>query len=296
MTILSYILAKSEGRSFSKMNYTNDILFQALRSLLQPLMPLLIRRNVTLQNFIDLAKELYVRSAEEGLKHDLTKATDSHISLITGVHRKDVKKYRRKPPLADASPGHLSHGAELLAIWIGNKKFLDAHGKPLPLPYMDKKNPGFSFSAIAESISKDIRARALLNEFVRVGIAAYDKAKNLVTLKADAFVNRNGADEKIYFLGRHGGDHIAAAVNNILSDKPRFFDRAVYYDGMTLESILDLRKTSAENAMKMILAINQRAFELSEKDKDRPDASWRFSLGGYFFTDAPLSAKGEAEE
>jgi len=80
---------------------------------------------------------------------------------------------------------------------MGTKKYLDAEGKPVPLSYLGKN----SFTSLAEGISNDIRARAMLDEFIRMDIVSHDKINNTVTLKAESFVPHDGWEDKLYYLG-----------------------------------------------------------------------------------------------
>ncbi|MBV5344757.1 MAG: hypothetical protein JZU63_04105, partial [Rhodoferax sp.] len=72
-----------------------------------------------------------------------------------------------------------------------------------------------SFDRLVASESTDIRARAVLDEWLRLGIVELDADDN-VRLISDAFVPKKGFEEKAYFLGRNLHDHIAASVHNLL--------------------------------------------------------------------------------
>ncbi|MCE9507793.1 MAG: DUF6502 family protein [Alphaproteobacteria bacterium] len=266
------------------MTTPNKTLLQSLRRILRPLVRLFIRNGVTLQMTSDLFKELYVNAAEESLQKETGKATDSHISLMTGVHRKDVKKYRNLRLDMGEAPPHVSVGAELLGKWLGLPEFLDPQGNPVPLPYQNKEDPERSFCALAESVSKDIRPRAMLDEFIRQGIAVHDPLNNTVALQQDAFVPRDGIEEKLYYFGRNSGDHMEASVHNLLGQQHPFFDRSVYYDELTEESAQELQKLANDSGMKTLRTINRKALELSERDKNKPGALWRINFGAFFFS------------
>lgn len=269
------------------MGLANDNLFQALRRLLRPIVRLLIQKNVTLQVLADILKETYVSVAEETLQAEISKkVTDSHISLMTGVHRKDVKKYRNLDAPDDRGSTPLTIGAEVIARWAAQERYVDKEGEPLPLPYTNKECPEFSFTALADSVSKvNIRANVLLEEFLRLGMVEHNPVTDFVTLKKDAYIPDQGQADQLYYFGANGADHLAASVNNILSGKTLYFDRSVYHDGLTRESVEILRSAVTTQAMKTLKLINKKAFELSEKDKGNKDARFRINLGSYFFTD-----------
>ncbi len=259
-------------------------LLDAIRRILRPVVRALIGKSIPLPVVIDLLKRIYVETAQECLHAENRKTTDSHISVMTGVHRKDVKELRTQAALNEPAPPRLSAGAELLARWLADPAYLDAEGKPLPIPYIDKDPYVKSFSTLASGISKDVRPRALLDDLVRLGAAQEDAVSGIVTLRADAFLPRENWDQKLHYFGQNVGDHLEAAVINIFSDKPPFMDRSVYHDGLSPESALELQRLSLDVAMKMLRQINRKAFELSTRDKGRADATARINLGVFYYS------------
>lgn len=270
---------------------SDSLMLQAVRRLMRPLARLFIGKGLPLQVFIEIMKDVYVDIAQENLKAANIRPTDSQISLMTGVHRRDVRKFRSLPPNARIEVPHLSVGAELVAIWMGNPEFLNPQGLPRPLPYANRENPKLSFTALAESVSKDVRPRAILDEMLRQDIARYDEITDNVWLNVEAFVPQEGWAEKLYYFGHNGEDHLEAAVANILSTKPPYLDRSVYYDCLTRESAETLQNLAREAAMKALRQLNRKALEMSDIDKGEPDAKYRINFGAYFYTDADLSRK-----
>lgn len=268
--------------SFSEVD---NLLLQALRRLMRPMVRLFIRKNIPLQVFTDLMKEMYVNIAEESLETAGIRATDSQISLMTGVHRRDVRMYRDQSPDTGREIENVSISAEIVATWLGNPLFMGAEGQPAPLPYTNEANPEFSFTALAEAVSKDVRPRAILDEMLRQNTVRHDEITDNVWLNQEAFIPQEGWAEKLYYLGRNGEDHLEAAVTNVLSPKPPFLDRSVYYSNLTEQSVETLQKLSREQGMKLLRNVNRRAHELFEADQGKPDAKFRMTFGAYFFSD-----------
>lgn len=265
---------------------SDALLLQAMRRVLRPLVRLSIRRNVPLQAFTQLLKEIYVAVAAETLCATQARVSDSQISLMTGVHRKDVRELRHLPVAAERDMPHVSVGAEIIARWLGNGQFRNTEGRPYPLPYANDSNPAFSFCALAGAVSSDVHPRAILEEMLRQNIVRYNEVTDQVWMNTEAFVPQVGWAEKLFYFGRHCEDHLEAAVANILSGKPPYLDRAVYYDGLTADSAAELKALAEESAMKALRAVNRRAHQLSEQDKDDPGARARINFGTYFFSDS----------
>ncbi|MEM6421722.1 MAG: DUF6502 family protein, partial [Pseudomonadota bacterium] len=75
-------------------NSAGDAMMRVLSGMLRPLVRILIARGVTLPALIRLLKSVYVGVAEEDFRIDGKPVTDSRVSVITGVHRRDVRAIR----------------------------------------------------------------------------------------------------------------------------------------------------------------------------------------------------------
>src|SRR5258706_10102062 len=71
----------------------------ALRHLLRPLVRLLVARGVTYPMLAELLKETYIDVADRDFRLDAKPATDSRLSLLSGGHRKDVRRLRGHVPV-----------------------------------------------------------------------------------------------------------------------------------------------------------------------------------------------------
>ena len=272
----------------------NPKLQSALRRIFKPIVRLMIGKGVHLALVVDLLKEIYVEVAEQQIAGSPKKLTDSHISVMTGVHRKDVKRLRaQQHDGQESAPPVMSAGAELVATWMGKNDYLNSDGKPLQLPYFSKDKKVMTFSALAENISKDIAPRTLLDDLERLGALSYDRLTGLVSLDSEAFLPKENTDNKIHYFGQNCGDHAEAAVENIFSDKPPFMDRSVYHNELTPESVNELQTLAAEAGMKALRQVNRRAFELSERDKGKKDARERLNFGVFFFRSHETPGDGE---
>ena len=255
----------------------------ALRRLLRPLVRVLIAQGVTFPALGKLLKEVYVDVAERDFPVAGRPQSDSRISLLTGVHRKDIKALReRDAGLAPASP-LVSRNAKMLVVWTGDPAYLDERGRPRALPRHAAEGP--SFERLAESISKDIRARAVLDEWLRLGLVRLED-DDLVVLNSEAFVPREDFEDLAFYFGRNLHDHIAAAGRNLLGEKPPRLERAVYYDKLTPATVEALAALSREIGQDALLRFNRKAYELAEADEGKPDAEGRMSFGLYFHGEA----------
>lgn len=259
-------------------------LVAALRKVLRPLVRLLLSHGIHFQVFCELVKSAYIQVADEEFKLESKPQTDSRISLLTGVHRRDVKRLRNEPLTESSLSQQASMSAQLLAIWSGQPEYLDENGAPLPLPRLASKGRDRSFEALVQSISKDFRARVVLDEWLRQGVAFLDEQDN-VHLATDAFASPQGFEEKAFYFGQNIHDHLAATVHNLAGSPPPFLERCVFYDKLSPESVKEFTRFAEAAGMRTLHAANRRAIELQKKDDGRPDALYRVNFGVYNFSE-----------
>ena len=257
-------------------------LVRALRWLLGPLVRLLLEYQFTYPAFANLLKAVYVEEAKRGFAIPGRPQTASRLTLLTGIHRKDVKRLQDEPPHALATPTSVSLGAQLVLRWTTDPQYLSIQGEPIPLPRLTSDKSAPSFETLVESVSKDIRPRAILDEWRRLGIAVVD-SDDRVQLVTNAFVPENGFDEKAYFFGRNLHDHLAATAHNLMANDDPMLERSVYYGNLRVESVEKLRALSTELGMDALQQINREARALQRADESESNAANRMTFGVYFY-------------
>jgi hypothetical protein len=263
-----------------------EALIRPLARLLRPLVRLLMRSGVTFPVLSDLLRGLYVEVAQQDLLPDKRTQTDSRISLLTGVHRKEIRRLRLEPPAADETPGVVTLSSQIIGRWLGIVPWVDGHGAPLPLPRLAATESGPSFEALVESVTKDVRARAVLDEWLSQGIVALD-AEDRVVLNVDAFVPRPGRAEQLFYFARNLHDHIAAAAANISArGTAPYLDRSVHYDQLPVDVAGTLEALGREAAQKMLVEINRAALRLTEAAPPAEGPTRRVNLGVYLYTES----------
>ena len=254
----------------------------AVKRLLRPLVRLLISKGMGLPALTELLKQVYVDVAMTEFPNAGKKQTDSGISILTGVHRKDVKRLRAQKDKGPSTPRSVSIGGQLVARWVGSAETTDKKGRPLPLPRQAESPGAPSFDALVAGISTDVRPRAVLDEWLRLGMAHIDK-EDRVVLNHLAFVPQKGLEEKAFYLGRNVHDHIAAATHNLLGEGNPQLERSVHYSALTPESAAELADAAQKAGMDALLDVNRLALELAAKDKGKENATRRINFGLYFY-------------
>ena len=276
---------------------TPSTLVKTLRHALRPFVRLMLSHGIHYPYFAELLKGLFVEITEKDFRLDGKPPTDSRVSLVSGVHRKDVSRLRSKLRSPDEEvPIVVSLGAELVARWLGTPRYLDDSGKPRPLARFAREGGELSFEALVASVSSDIRSRVVLDEWLRLGIARLDDERR-VCLNTDAFVPTKGLDEKIYYFGHNIHDHTAAAVHNLLEESQSgsgkftpFMERSVYCDELSPTSLQSLSGQCEALGMQALLEANKSTLEAYTKDQADTAAQprYRMTFGVYFYAEQML--------
>lgn len=263
---------------------TPDATITATRKILRPLVYLLLKSRIIFPQLAETLKKVYVEVAEEKFKLPEKELTESRLSLITGIHRKDIKRLRTNEHTDNTTPQKIDIGARMVSLWISNPAYLDKDKKPKALPLKGKHKTSPSFTKLVYEICKqDIRPRVVLDDWLNLGIITLQN--DIVTLNTQAFVAKTGADEKAFFLGHNISDHLSAAASNLVNEAPPFFERCIYYDGLSNDSIKQLEALVEDKGMETILEINRLAMKLKKKDSSsqNPDNNKRINIGLYVY-------------
>jgi len=263
---------------------TQSPIISAIRHILRPLIRLLLSHGISFQVFGELVKSAYVKVAETEFRLASKQQTDSRLSLLTGIHRREINRLRKEPVTEINLSQYSSMSALLLTIWSGTPEYLDKQSLPVPLPRASKDG-GPSFDSLVQSVSKDFRARVVLDEWLQQGIVTLDE-DDRVHLAPDAFVQPHDLEEKIFYFGQNIHDHLAATVQNLAGNYPPFLERCVYYDKLSADSANELAKYSRLLGMRALHAVNKRAVELQKRDQGKLDAIFRTNFGVYNFSEA----------
>lgn len=265
---------------------------KALDRLAEPLVRALISLGVTFPLFSRLLKRVYIRVATKETQAAGAPLTVSRVSVMTGLQRKDIGQIKEQIARNQGPAAAVSLGSRLIGIWNGAKEFTDSSGRPLPLPRFSGSSP--TFEDLVRSVSTDVRPRAVLDEWLRLGVVKIDE-QDRVQMRSDWFVPRQGFEELSYFYGRNLADHIAASTYNLLGEGEPRLERAVYYDKLTPDSIAALEKYARDVGGEALRQINREALRLADADEGKPGASQRMSVGIYYYAGADDGTDDDGE-
>ena len=246
----------------------------------------LLRSGVQYGTFSAALKTVFIGVASEELERAGKKTTDSAVSVLSGVHRKDVHTLSctsDEPQLKSASLP-----SQVFTRWLTAARYRDSSGKPRALPRIGERR---SFEALAREVSTDVHPRTVLDELVRLGLVRV--RGEVVEVTAKSFVPLSDDAELALLFAANAGDHLAAAVHNLTTTQPRFLEQSVFADGLSPESTAHLHEFARALWVEAFGRMAAEATTRWKADRGTPTPI-RMRFGVYYY-DEPQDRSGTEE-
>ncbi|MDE2145542.1 MAG: hypothetical protein KGJ24_02515 [Burkholderiales bacterium] len=262
-----------------------DEVLAAIAQILAPLLRLLLAAGLDYTRLAAELKPLFVEQARQELLREGRADTDSALSLLSGVHRKDVREWRSNG-LSEKIAGVASLSSKVFARWVQDPLYCDRRKRPRALPRL---GPAPSFETLSRSVTLDVHPYTALGELLRLGLVRVETRRGVETIVpvSAGYVPGAGSSELLALFGGNVADHAAAAVHNLLG-QPSQLEQSVFAEGITAASAQQLRDLARELWLQARREMIEAATRLYQADQGRPDATHRMRFGVYYWTpDAP---------
>ncbi|TCB50072.1 hypothetical protein E0H80_09565 [Acinetobacter sp. ANC 4779] len=236
----------------------------------------LIRSGVGYTDFSAALKSIFYQQAIDEIERLGNKSTVSAISLLSGLHRKDITAFKEmideETLIKEAKlEKSLSIPARVVGFWV-------AENWPEQLPFYNCKQ--VSFVNLVKNISLEMHPRSVLNELVRLGIVRQNGKQ--VILQKRSFVPDQLNQELRKLLNQNLQSHLKAGLHNIfIDDQVSFLEESVRADELTKESVEILTQYSIELWGEYSEALLKLAIERCTIDEGQSEANQTFCLGIY---------------
>lgn len=258
--------------------------------MLAPVATWLLRSGVSYGALAAALKSVFVDAARAELERAGTQPTYSALSVLSGVHRKDVRA------LSEAAPesGTLAAGrgvplaSQVYTRWLSAKRYRGRDGAPRALP---RSGAGITFETLAREVSVDVHPRTVMDELVRLGLVEVED--ELLVPLAASFVPSRQRDELTALFAANAGDHIAAAVHNLTTDAPRYLEQSVFADGLGADSVGQLHDMAREAWQRAFEDMVKAARQRVERDDALPASQLQRMRFGVYFYSEPQSAAAQ---
>lgn len=240
-------------------------LVAALRHLLRPVVRRLLSWDIPYPVFDEIVRSLFVEVADRDLSLPHKRQTDSRISLVTGIHRKEVSRLRALP--VERPPRQLERTVttRLVGRWMAGAPYADRRGRTRTLPYESRRAGDPSFSGLVREAGFDGPPRSVLDELLRNGVVRM-AADGVIELVRDAFVPAVGIEGKLEMLGSDPGEVFSTIAHNIESPGSPWLHRKVVYDNVGSDVLPALREGARDAGEGLVREANAL---LAAHDRDR---------------------------
>lgn len=223
---------------------------EAIAAMLVPLAKLMIDAGVSLPDGVELLKVALLESASA----ELPEASASHISLITGVHRKDVKRLERKDPI----PTRSTSAARVLSLWQSEPDFCE-NGVPKPL----KRSGDKGFDALVIRSRVDAAPATVLSVLQDSGnVTLNEETVHFVS----ATVVPDDRHEKLKVAVATLKPHLDTTVGNILGGRSQW-DQALRYSHLSEHAARKLEEQASKLFLEALQELGRHANELQKSEE-----------------------------
>lgn len=255
-----------------------------LRLMLRPLVKFCMKGSHSLGEFLQVLKIVYVELAAEEMERSKQRISHSKLSIMTGVHRQDVKRiYEDGEVFTKKVPSLIPR---IISTWESHADFTTKSNKPKVLRYDGESG---EFAELVFFVSKNLHPGTILFELERTGMVS--REGNKVRLTHDLYRNATQEEDRFHHLALNVETLLNAAEENLFEEQPiRNVNLRTDFDNIFVERIPAIRAWLLEESK--IFHKRVREF-LSQYDKDvNPDpssdtAGARVVLGTYSVTVEP---------
>ena len=277
---------------------SREVVLRCLVYVIRPAVGFCLRHSLKLQDLIEAAKHAFVLQAKKEIEKRRKRPNVSVVSVISGIHRRDVDR------LFD---GELSYdyskdvATRVMGLWLDDPRFCDAHGSPKHLSCIGEDS---EFHQLVKCVSSDLNAASVRFDLERVGAAIRTQDDKLCLLAA-SYIPKGNVQDGFTILAKDAHDLVQAVSDIVLYERnPAHLHVRTEYDKIRIERVEEVRRM----LLKEGLALHRRAREmLAAADLDvtplkrgeQVQGVARVVLGSFSFVeplDTPIDTVGQPAE
>lgn len=230
----------------------------SLKLLLRPVVAYCLSQSQAVQELTEALKFALIEGAVSEMQARGEKVNISRLSVMTGLHRRDVMRIYRGGEAKDSSVNLIS---KVIGQWENDRRFQNKSGKPRRLKYVGDDS---EFSRLVRTVSHDVHPGTVLFELERGNLVKKDET-TLSLLRAFE-VTKGDMDKTFKVLTQDVTDLVCAVQENIKPDcdVPNLHARTEY-DNVVKSALPKIR----EWFLKEGAAFHKKARDfLSQFDRD----------------------------
>jgi hypothetical protein len=259
-------------------------MLRALERALEPLARLMMSRGILYPALDGVLQRAYLSAAIRYFCDAKENTTASKLYLLTGIHRKKIVPLRTT---LNTQPDDQSRSlsARVSELFSTDVRLLAANGKPKPIHLRRRDGGELSFEALVESISKDVRPRAIMNQLIASRFASID-SKGMVNLNFNVISDQSG----LVSMEQALRPLLEAISHNLLKDGTRNLNAMVFVDGLSRETAEQEKAKVHADMTAYLIKLNKRLEQAAVRDTKAGKGDSKIALGAYAFCEPDVKS------
>ncbi len=279
---------------------SRNVLRSALHGLIRPVAAFALRYGFRIQEFLEVTKLVFLDAAEDEIRRSGHEVSVSKLSVVTGIHRRDVMRLWRdeEQPKADTDVV-----MRVIGQWQGDRRF-QSRGKPKILQLSGVTG---DFRDLVFSVSSDLNPYTILFELERAG--AVEVRDEGIRLLSRSLQISGDSKKGLGVLAADSSDLIAAVTENLLENsEERNLHIRTEFDNLPPEKENEVRRWLLDEGVKFhkkaedYLARLDRDLTVpgntkrKEAQSDNANEAIRAVVGSFGFTETRFQRKPKTPE
>lgn len=240
------------------LSITTDKIVSLVIRLFTPLSRVALKNGLKIQDLEECLKRSLLLAAEGELTTQNAKSTVSRLSVMTGIHRKDIDRLSGEQTPFKGEEGLISR---IVGHWQTSEDFVTKDLKPRVLSLGGESS---TFSSLVSSVSKELNPATVLFELERTGVI--EKSAQGIRLQKQSYSPNDKAEYGLSLLADDCSDLIDAVSENLEENPtlPNLHARTVF-DKVREEDLDELKSWLIKEGHALHL---KARVKLSKMDQD----------------------------
>jgi hypothetical protein len=271
------------------MSDTYDVkrdLLAAFRSLMTPLIRILVRSGITFQEFAGVLKDVYVTVCAREMTLPGRRMSISRVAIATALTRREVAKIVRNEGKTKWGVwSNAGLAASVLEAWHSDPAYLAPYGYPRDLR-IDGTDEVPTFEDLVRRFSSDVPHEILVGELIRVGAARLLEGGHYLRVQKRTYIPTDMTAEMIQIFSQAVRRYIETVDYNLGRGKgdAKRFDRMVYPDdGLRVVDVEIYQQEIREYLETVIQEIDQKSATYPRPARARGEQAVQVGVGIYFY-------------
>jgi hypothetical protein len=220
----------------------------ALKSILDPLLELILDTGITVHEFNKTVRERAVRVATRRVTKEIGRESKSRVAIITGLPRSEVTKILKSTDSISNMKFNQHPARRILAAWYDSPYFGTASGEPAILPIFGKRR---SFERLVEKYGAGIPVRAMLDELMQMNAVDLLEDQKL-RIKARVPILTGLTSRSIGAVGERARDLLETLTRNLRHSGNPLFEATALLEDSDPDMVSVVRREITEQGRNFI--------------------------------------------